>query len=450
MVDEVDRIVGLSGLLEEGIGQVKQRDRGVTGAQTLVAMAAAQLTGQDHLVGLDRRRSDAAGQPLGPAVDVPSTTAAQIAKRFTDSAFWGIEEAVGRACARVLDRLAPVRRAELLRSVTLDGDATDIEVYGAKKQGAEHAYTGARRLQADIVCWAELGVPLACDLLDGREDARAGIVDRLTRAVHALPEAVAEINARFDTGYFAVDLARACVQMGVRFAIGVRRNSAVLRQVQAVPEAAWSEATGMDGTQVAVMEYLPDAWAKDPDIAKDAKACPVACLARRTRLEAADLPTERARKRRRIHPDQLALALDGVIDHVYLYSFILTNRDVATPAKAAEVEAWYRRRTDIEALNRDAKHGAALRHMPSGDKTVNRLWCAAALLTCTLSAFLQELAGPILGRSRMTIARLRRELICVPARVRHARDGTIWLHPPPGFPLLDHVLTSLQAHGDAA
>lgn len=122
MVDEVDRIVGLSGLLEEGIGQVKQRDRGVTGAQTLVAMAAAQLTGQDHLVGLDRRRGDAAGQPLGPAVDVPSTTAAQIAKRFTDSAFWGIEEAVGRACARVLDRLAPVRRAELLRSVTLDGD----------------------------------------------------------------------------------------------------------------------------------------------------------------------------------------------------------------------------------------------------------------------------------------------------------------------------------------
>ena len=41
MVDEVDRIVGLSGLLEEGIGQVKQRDRGVTGAQTLVATRAS-------------------------------------------------------------------------------------------------------------------------------------------------------------------------------------------------------------------------------------------------------------------------------------------------------------------------------------------------------------------------------------------------------------------------
>lgn len=41
VVDEVDRIVGLSGLLEEGIGQVKQRDRGVTGAQTLVATRAS-------------------------------------------------------------------------------------------------------------------------------------------------------------------------------------------------------------------------------------------------------------------------------------------------------------------------------------------------------------------------------------------------------------------------
>ena len=42
---------------------------------------------------------------------------------------------------------------------------------------------------------------------------------------------------------------------------------------------------------------------------------------------------------------------------VHGYSFILTNMDVATEEKIAEVEWWYRHRTDIEALNRDAKHG---------------------------------------------------------------------------------------------
>jgi hypothetical protein len=287
---------------------------------------------------------------------------------------------------------------------------------------------------------------LAADLLDGTEDPRAGIIDRLTRAVHALPDGVQEIRARFDTGYFALDLARACVQMGVRFTIGVRRNQAVLRQVLLVDEKAWTDATGMESTQVAVMEYLPAAWAEDPDVAEHVtKTGPVACLVRRTRLDATELPTERARRRKRVHPDQLQLALDGVIDHVYLYSFILTNLDVATAEKVVAVEHWYRRRTDIEALNRDAKHGAALRHLPSGDKTVNTVWMWAALLTCTISAFLHELAHLTDG-PRRTIARLRREIIHVPARVRHARDGTIWLHPPPGQrDFLATILERLQA-----
>jgi hypothetical protein len=50
-IAEVDRAVGLSGLLEDGIGQVKQRDRGATGAQVLMAMTCAQLADEDHLVG---------------------------------------------------------------------------------------------------------------------------------------------------------------------------------------------------------------------------------------------------------------------------------------------------------------------------------------------------------------------------------------------------------------
>jgi hypothetical protein len=51
---------------------------------------------------------------------------------------------------------------------------------------------------------------------------------------------------------------------------------------------------------------------------------------------------------------------------VYGYSFILTNHDVSTPARAAAVEHSYRHRTEIENIFRDAKHGAALRHLPSG------------------------------------------------------------------------------------
>jgi hypothetical protein len=446
-IAEVDRVLGLSGLLEDGIGQVKERDRGASGAQVLMAMVCAQLAGEDHLVGLDRRRADQAGQDLAPVADVPATTAVQIAEKFTPAAFWGVEEALGAAAGRMVGLLAEHDRARLLGTVTLDGDCTDVEVYGRKKQGAEHGYAGRLQLRSDIVLWAETGIPLAADLLDGREDPRAGVVDRVTRAVNALPDGVGQVRLRVDTGYFAGDLAVACVQMGVAFAIGVQRNAAVLRQVLTIQEDVWTDAVGMDGTQVAVMDYLPGAWAKDPDLAASLQETPVACLVRRTRLDADRIPTERARKRRRIHPDQLQLALDGVVDHVYMYSFILTNLPVHAPEQVAQVEHWYRHRTDIEALNRDAKHGAALRHLPSGKKTTNSVWMWAALIACAISAattWLARLAPPG-GQGRATIARLRREVWAVPARVRHARDGTRWLHPPPGFTLLTTVLERLQA-----
>ena len=86
-------------------------------------------------------------------------------------------------------------------------------------------------------------------------------------------------------------------------------------------------------------------------------------LARRTRIPVELMPIDpRARKLRTIDKAQQALALEGKLDYVYGYSFILTNLDVSTPANLVEVEHWYRPRTDIEALNKDAKHAAALRH----------------------------------------------------------------------------------------
>ena len=111
----------------------------------------------------------------------------------------------------------------------------------------------------------------------------------------------------------------------------------------------------MDDTEVAVIDYLPGSWPKDASIV---------CIARRTRIPVDRIPTGRARKRRTIPKDQLALALEGRIDEVYGYSFILTNLDVSDEEKLANVQQWYRHRTDIEELNRNAKHGTALRHLP--------------------------------------------------------------------------------------
>src|SRR3974377_671829 len=61
-VTELCGKLGLIEALDEAMGPVKQRRRGFTGGQVLAGMAAAQLAGEDFLVGLGRVGAHPAGE----------------------------------------------------------------------------------------------------------------------------------------------------------------------------------------------------------------------------------------------------------------------------------------------------------------------------------------------------------------------------------------------------
>ncbi|HET7682863.1 MAG TPA: IS1380 family transposase [Marmoricola sp.] len=433
----VDRL-GVVAALDEAIGPIKQRARGLSGGEFMTALATAQMAGEDYLVGLDRRRADAAGVSVSPTAMPPSTTAATLAKRFDTTRWRGVETAVGQLAGRVVKAVPARRRRQLTGAPTIDLDATEVEVYGSRKQGIAYNYKGQRAGRPHLATWAEAGIVLAADLLAGDVDPRAGVTGLLARALQGLASAAPEhgrVRVRGDIGYFTKDLANAVVEAGGDFAIGANRNPATWRAAASIPEKAWAPAVGMHGAQVAVADYLPRDWPEG-----------TRCLIRRVRYDAATLSADpRARRRKTIPPGQLTLALDGQVDQVWAYSFIVTNLDISTRAKAQAVEAWFRHRTDIEDRIRDAKHGAALRHLPSGDETVNTAWMWGALLAVNFSAWLHELGGldDGNGRARGHLNRLRRELICIPGRVvHHARRTTLRL--PPGVTILAEVLARLR------
>ncbi|MEU1598682.1 hypothetical protein ABZ468_39195, partial [Streptomyces sp. NPDC005708] len=56
LIAELDRVLGITAALDVGIGPVKERDRGLWGGEFALALAAVQLTGEDHLIGFDRLR----------------------------------------------------------------------------------------------------------------------------------------------------------------------------------------------------------------------------------------------------------------------------------------------------------------------------------------------------------------------------------------------------------
>jgi hypothetical protein len=217
---------------------------------------------------------------------------------------------------------------------------------------------------------------------------------------------------RADAGCFTADLATTAVAEGCDFAIAAKRNTAMWRAFAGIDEADWADT------------YT---------------------IVRRVRLDAEDISADpRSRRRRTIEPGQLALAPDGTATHAYAVSFIVTNLPTHACADNGEtvldVEAWFRRRTEIEDRIREAKLGAALGHLPSGHAGVNTVWMWAALLAGNPSVLLQALTGL---DDHAHAARLRHELLCVPARlVHHARGLTLRL--PPGEQLLPTVLARIR------
>lgn len=432
MVTELVDRLGVVEAIDAEVGPIKQRDRGLSAGEFLIGLAQTQLCGETALVGCDRRRADAVAEELSAVPTPASTTAATLARRFTGEQWLSVEDGLATVAARVL-RLLPASRRAVLEghAPTIDLDTTDTEVYGRCKDGVSFNHCGQRVGRTHLAAWAQASLPLAADLRDGRSDPRTYSPELMERALAGLarigvyrpadPTAPRPVF-RADAGYMSGALAKTAVEAECDFAIGVRRGPAVWRALAGVPADGWRPAAGMPGAEVAVTDYAPAGWPEG-----------TVCIVRRVRHAAADLSTDpRARRRRTIPTDQLTLALDGELDTVYAYSFIATNLPAHTAEQAVSIEAWYRGRTDIEDRFRDAKHGAALLHLPSGDADVNTAWLWAALLALALSAWLQELGGLDHGdgRGRAHLARLRHEVIRAPARlVRHGRELT--LRPAP-------------------
>jgi len=329
-----------------------------------------------------------------------------------------------------------VRAPLVLRDPTIDLDSSDIEVFGSTKQGVGWNYAGMRSGRVHLASWAQAELPLAMDLMAGNDDVRPHAGELLRRALKVLPTQVCgRPRVRADAGYFDAALAHAAVEADCDFAIAAKRNPAAWRAFSAIPDDAWQDARDMPGAQVAACDYAPAGWPEG-----------TYTIVRRVKIGIDKLSADpRSRRRRTVQPDQLTLALEGDLDHVWAVSFIVTNIP-ANHHDLVGLEAWFRNHTSIEERFREGKLGAGLNHLPSADPAGNSLWVWAGLLAGALSVMLQALTGLTsrVGAGRMRIATLRHQLLTLPGRLTtHARSLVLRLQP--GQQLLARVLARLRA-----
>src|SRR5512144_1765704 len=430
---ELARRLGLAELIDAELAverrarPVKRRRRGLSPGELVVSLAECQLVGGSFFDHIEDVRADRAGARLRAVAGTPSAPAAlQNAKRFRRCHVQRIERAMARAGER-LDRALGRDPGE---PVTIDLDATQVTVYGRRKQGAGRSRHGHMSYAPHVACWAQRGRALTSELVAGNREKLAGreCATIATRAIGLLPERHGPVTMRIDSAYYAVELLDALRRRRARFSVSVPRSQAIWKALAQIPEDAWSDALEMPGAQVAETTYTPASWRQEP----------LRLIVRRVSFSAAEIARLRGSRRlKTIHPDQLALALDGQIEQVHGYSFILTD---IPHQRAVWVEHFHRHRAQIEERLKDAKLGQAVRHLPSGDEHANRVWLTAALLALKLTAWCCDLC-PAAGASgaapddaplRRAAATLRRILFNIPARiVRTARRTTLRL--PEGF-----------------
>jgi hypothetical protein len=247
------------------------------------------------------------------------------------------------------------------------------------------------------------------------------------------------VTLRVDSAYYAVEPLERLRRHHARFTVSVPRNQAMWTALGQLPDDAWTDALEMPGAQVAETTHTPAGWRHEP----------LRLIVRRAPFSAAEIAKLRGSRRlKTIHPDQLALALDGQIEQVHGYSFILTDM----PHRPTAVEHFHRHRAQIEERLKEAKLGQALRHLPAGDVHANRVWLTAALLALNLTALCCDLC-PAAGASgkapddappRRAAHTLRRILFCVPARIVRTARRTI-LRLPQGFRHADTFRATLDA-----
>jgi Transposase DDE domain group 1 len=406
---------------------VKVRRRGLSPGELVVALAESQLVGGSFFDHVEDLRADSAGAVLRTVAATPSAPAAlQNAKRFRRCHVQRIERAAAR-CGEHLDRAVG---RDPTTPPTIDLDATQVEVYGAVKQGAARSRLGGMSYAPHVAFWAQRGRALTSELVGGNRERLTGAecARIASRALSLLPAGHAPATFRIDSAYYQVELLERLRRERSRFTVSVPRNQAMWRKLADIPDDAWADALDMPGAQVAETSYRPDAWKHEP----------LRLIVRRVPFTAAQIAKRHGSRRiKTIHPEQLQLALEGKVASVFGYSFILTDIHWQP---AVWLEHFHRHRAQIEERLKEAKLGQALRHLPSGDENANRVWLTAALLALNLTALCCDLcpAAGVSGKApkdaplRRAAGTLRRILFNIPARIARTGRRTI-LHLPEGF-----------------
>jgi Transposase DDE domain group 1 len=362
----------------------------------VLTLLHALLAGGDCIDDADVLRSGSTAEVLGHRVMAPSTLGT-----FLRSFSFGHIRQLDRVAETVMGRAWAAGAGPGIHPMTIDVDSTVCEVHGHHKGGAAYGYTRILGYHPLLATRADTGEVLHARQRTGRAASGRGaerfVVELAGRVRRA--GATGQLTLRADSGFWSAKVLAACRRHRIRFSITVRQTATVTAAITSIPEQAWVDIDYPDGGQAQVAEAT---------LGGDR------LVVRRTRL---------------VGP-QASLWPD------WRYHAFVTDR----AGTATKLDADHRRHAVCELAIRDLKHGAGLRHCPSGLFLANAAWLVIATLAHNLLRWVATIG---LGSSDLVVAKtLRRRLLALPGRLtRSARQRL--LHLPRDWPWATQFLGAL-------
>ncbi len=390
---------------------------GVNAHLKVPALVAGMVAGADSINDMDVLRHGGMNR-LFNGVRSPSTLGT-----FLRSFTFGHVRQLDAVAARFLVGLA--KNAPILpgagQGCYVDIDDTIKATYGYQKQGAGYGYTGVKGLNALL---AIVSTPLSAPMIAATRLRRGG-TNSARGAARIVSDALATAKAcgagglvtvRADSAYYTHDVIAAARRGGARFSVTVRMNPAVIKAISEIGETAWTP-----------IRYPNAIWDEgEQRFISDAEVAEVPFTAFTSRRKA-DHITARliVRRVKRLNAKSVPDG-QGELFSAYRHHGLFTD----SPLVMLQAETSHRDHAIVEQAIADLKSGA-LAHLPSGQFASNSAWLVMAAMAFNLTRAAGALASVF--HAKATTATIRRQLICVPARLATSARRLI-LHLPKDWP----------------
>lgn len=393
--------VGLGTSIASHLG-LKKRARGLTEAESILAMAEAVALGATCLDDFAIARSDHAQEELrGYAVPAPQT-AGSFLRRFTLGHIGQLNKALRAVHLRAFELLGVTSGDR----ITLDFDSTYIRSYSSRREGADPTWTKRYTLHPLLCFVAEFSTCLHVRLRRGRSGPSSGIASFVSECLTRVPSG-AHVRARFDSGFYSKDLFARLEAKGVTYLCGARLTPRLTSVIRQIPGSSWIPCVDKDEGEVAEFGYR----ISDDNVFR--------------RYVVKRIPVNVG--------EQMEIETAGY------HHWVLVTNDHATDA--ATLESEHRHKAQVESGMRELKENFGLDVLRKHGFMANWAWLVIVATALNLTRW-SQLLGALDEDGGLRAKRLRYRYLNVPAvLVRSGRRLVLKLQRD--YPLLDAFVAAL-------